>query len=746
VLIGRDGRVRVADFGLAGLTDPGTAVSELDETEPDGELSDDASLTRTGVILGTPAFMAPEQHRGERADARADQYALCASLYYGLHGVRPFDAETIAALYRAKMHLRFSRPSDADRPHRLDAVLRRGLSPDPAKRFPSMPALIDALRPRARRRRGWLAATMIGLVGAGLAGAGAGDPGAMDCRGVAHEIADSWDEPRRDHLRAHLLEIGAGPAWTRIHPHIDAFVATWTASRTQVCESRSDAAVDARMQCLRDARTRLDATYDLLLQLEAEQAGDATDLVVALRRPTCEPDPGNDGARAQPADPATRAAVDDVRRRLAALQPRLDTLRVAADDPELTELLADAEATGFGPGIAEVLRGRAHLRSRTNDVEGGIADHERAHALAVEANDDLMAFDSALALFRAYGESLGYDAAADRWGAAAEAALLRIGDPIERRGRYEDVAGAVARTRGEVEAAVAHGREAVRALAQVEPPVPRLYASAASALGEALRQAGDPAGALAETHKALAILQRVLGSDHRLTIGTRYACALALFDLGRDEAGAAMLDESLSAAYRSLGPLHPWIAAMENEAGTQAMRWRDHEAARDHYERALVAAAAASGRQRDEYEEGIGLTLAQALAELGRHAEAAARLQTALEASGRVRDEGHPELVLIRCELGQQLYLAGQRDEGRARIDECRAQALAHDAGDVLAIADVKLAEIIVDEDPARARQLAQGARGRWLVDIPIGSVTRPLPGSAQARIRSIDAWLAAHP
>src|SRR5690606_13586850 len=91
VLVGNDGRVRVLDFGLARGVDQGQVDPELScgestlEQGPELLESTDSSLlaplTRTGAILGTPAYMAPEQHLGNRADARSDQFAFCVALW-----------------------------------------------------------------------------------------------------------------------------------------------------------------------------------------------------------------------------------------------------------------------------------------------------------------------------------------------------------------------------------------------------------------------------------------------------------------------------------------------------------------------------------------------------------------------------------------------------------------------------------------------------------------------------------------
>ena len=91
VLVGSDGRVRVADFGLARV---------LAASVPDLEVKTPADLgtSGTGALIGAPAYMAPEQHASARVDARADQFAFCVARHEALHGVRPFEGDTYAEL------------------------------------------------------------------------------------------------------------------------------------------------------------------------------------------------------------------------------------------------------------------------------------------------------------------------------------------------------------------------------------------------------------------------------------------------------------------------------------------------------------------------------------------------------------------------------------------------------------------------------------------------------------------------
>ncbi len=102
VLLDGHGHAKVADFGLArALADDTELSSDGDPVaHPDGE-GTNPELTRTGVTLGTPAYMAPEVALGAPADARSDQFSFCVALYQAVAGVRPFRGRTLPALVRA---------------------------------------------------------------------------------------------------------------------------------------------------------------------------------------------------------------------------------------------------------------------------------------------------------------------------------------------------------------------------------------------------------------------------------------------------------------------------------------------------------------------------------------------------------------------------------------------------------------------------------------------------------------------
>ncbi len=158
VLLGRDGVARVADFGLALPTGESTGA--------DGESSTgggERAVTEEGVLVGTLAFMAPEQLLGQRATARSDQFGFCVALYEALYGMRPFGGQSseipAAVLLTAIVEGCIAPPPPGRRvPRRLHRLLLRGLACEPDDRWTTMDALVEELeRCRARAWPSWLA-------------------------------------------------------------------------------------------------------------------------------------------------------------------------------------------------------------------------------------------------------------------------------------------------------------------------------------------------------------------------------------------------------------------------------------------------------------------------------------------------------------------------------------------------------------------------------------------------------------
>ncbi|MCA9663782.1 MAG: hypothetical protein KC486_35975, partial [Myxococcales bacterium] len=151
-LVGDDGRARVLDFGLAAsIGEAGGADAPTSRA-----LTVATGLTRTGAVLGTPAFMAPELFLAQPSDARTDQFSFCVALYRALYASPPFAGDNFIALQESVCDAAIEPPPEGSAvPPWLRAVIVRGLARDPDDRYPDMDALLGALAsdPSETRRR-----------------------------------------------------------------------------------------------------------------------------------------------------------------------------------------------------------------------------------------------------------------------------------------------------------------------------------------------------------------------------------------------------------------------------------------------------------------------------------------------------------------------------------------------------------------------------------------------------------------
>jgi len=149
VLIDGDGRAKVTDFGLAHAAEVTPAPPADDADGSPAELPASASLTTTGMLIGTPAYMSPEQYARLPTDARSDQFAFCVALWEALYRQHPFRSESLQGLAIAVSSGLVAPPDDTRGvPQWVQDCLRRGMSVQPNARWPTMRALLAALERR----------------------------------------------------------------------------------------------------------------------------------------------------------------------------------------------------------------------------------------------------------------------------------------------------------------------------------------------------------------------------------------------------------------------------------------------------------------------------------------------------------------------------------------------------------------------------------------------------------------------
>jgi serine/threonine protein kinase/Tol biopolymer transport system component len=153
ILIGSNGYAKLADFGLAKL---------VGADRGDGAARDAARNTRAGIVVGTVAYMSPEQAGGEPLDARSDVFSFGIVLYELLAGRRPFAAANELEVLKEIQHAS-PPPLPASVPETVQAIVDKALEKAPGERYQTMQDLVVDLKRVTRKQSGAQAASSIAL-------------------------------------------------------------------------------------------------------------------------------------------------------------------------------------------------------------------------------------------------------------------------------------------------------------------------------------------------------------------------------------------------------------------------------------------------------------------------------------------------------------------------------------------------------------------------------------------------------
>ena len=430
VLVDDRGHVRVVDFGIAQARGPAIPID--DDTGPtrlpadfitgDGLTppSSTTPLTEEGSLVGTPAYMSPEQFRTATVDARSDQFSYCVALYEALFGKRPFKGkgkELAKHVTRGVMEKPDPRSAV---PNWVTAVVLRGLATDPEQRFPSMTALVEALAHDPGRRRKRIAAIAAGtitlaavatLVGWGLHARGSVEP----CTGAESHLVGVWDDAMRagiDHAFAATGAPFAASSSRRTATLLDGYRDGWIAMRTDACRAtrvrgdQSEHVLDLRNSCLdrrlgelRALTTLLSGTIDRKTVERAVDAASALAPVAGCADTAALLQPG-----LEPVDPTARV-------RRAELRERLDRLRagfrVRAKETlaPTRALVAEARAAADPVMIASALELQGAAEIGAGDLVAAEATLGEALRRARELGDADLFVTVAIDLVDALGEA-----------------------------------------------------------------------------------------------------------------------------------------------------------------------------------------------------------------------------------------------------------------------------------------------------------------------------------------------------
>jgi len=619
-----------------------------------------AQLTRTGAMMGTPAYMAPEQFLSTGTDARTDQFSFCVALYEALYGERPFAGNTMYALTNNVVQGKVrDAPESANVPLWIRKILLRGLRPSAADRYQSMSGLLDALGkdPAVKRRNALVfvaSAVLPAAIAVGIHQSTIDHRAA--CGGGSARLAGVWELPVQGqpdsarHLRVKnaFLRTGksyANEAYTTVSRVLNGYAQNWVQMHEEACEAtnihheQSVEVLDLRMACLGERLGGLRALTDVFSDATGdvvENAVSAANALASLDR--CADLPLLRSVVRPPEDQATRDKVAELRHRLAELKARSDAGRWKEVLQTMPALVAEARTLDYQPLIAEVLQVQGATFGRANDVKASEKTLVEAFWAADASRHDEVRAAAAAELVFVFGYQETQFEEAERWSGTAEAVLQRVG-----------------------------GHELLRAWQL-------------NNIGTVRGLKGDRAAALQALQAALVLKEKALGHDHPDVGVSEGNIAVELAALSRNQEALSHLDRAIPLIEDGFGAGHPVLATELNNRGEILCALGRQRDARQSFERARIIWERELGLEDRNLAyalTGIGVTYlaendaASALAPL----ERAFKIREAHEIDPALR--GETTFALARALWG-------------ANRDRTRARALAEQARQGFAKGDVR--------------------------------------------------------
>jgi serine/threonine protein kinase/tetratricopeptide (TPR) repeat protein len=782
VIVGKDGRVRVLDFGLARAeaidaappptpmrssvgdraaapvahpsgsasvsatrTAPLAPAGASSMTTPSAGLLD-LTITQHGQIIGTPRFIAPEQHVGHVADARSDQFSFCVSLYDALYGEFPFEGRG-EEYARNVLHGRVRNPpAGSDVPRWLRLILLRGLSEEPADRFASMDELLTALRndPGIARRR-WLAigAGAAVVLSAGLALRLARPNAETPCRGAERKLAGVWDDARKGAMHAAFAATGeanAEDAFARTRTALDDYARGWVAMHTDACEAtrvrgeQSEEMLDLRVECLRERLEDLRAQVDVFAHAEAATVEKAIPAARALPRlQACADAAALRAPIRPPADEGARTHVEAIRSALARAKAEQRAGNYNGALTIATKSADEASALAYRPVEAEALYVLGDVQDDLGDYPLSEATLRRAFAAALAGRHEAQAARALTALVAGVGLRQARFTEAHGWATFAEAEMEHLSDPFVR--------GELARNEGRLyvrEEKYGDARQAIeKCLSIWEPTLGQddyAVAGPRTDLGNVFFLQGDLDAAGKEYARSLAVLERTLGPDSPSLAPNLNNLGEIALDRGEYDAAAQSLERARKLWETAFGPEHPKVSlALYNLARTR-LEQGDPEAALAMFERALAIWKKALPAEHPDVALGMH-GVAEGLRAKRDYAGALASEEASLAMREKIYGPSGYALAESLVSIGETRLAEGLATTAEAPLaralkilEERRTSAVE------LAQARFDLARAVVTSDPNRSRALASDARDLY------ARTPGPL---AVKRGGEIEAWLA---
>ena len=423
VMIGQDGRARVLDFGLARAAVENTqSIPHLDE-ESSSRDSDNSSerllssqMTRHGALVGTPAYMSPEQMLGSAVDEKSDQFSFCVALFEALYRRRPFRGRRIKQVLAEILMNKLEKPAPAKTddvpvapvPSWLFNIIAKGLRVDPNDRHRDMDELLDALcddpeiaqiqRRQRIRRSIWTTAAIVvaALIPLTLLLLKSYQMNQM-CKKAHVELEQVWSEESRQRMKDSFVALNQSysvDTFDRVRQNLDRFGQAWVDMHTEACSAthiqgtQSERLLDLRMTCLHAILDKMAALVNVLSSsMERKVLDNAVQASLSLEGLGHCADVQALSAAYPPPAKKIRSQVETLQHRLNRLEA-LDSagiyqlaLRMAA------EVVQQCATTNYKPIIARSLLILGSLQESNGEHKQAAETFDRAIQATAEAKD-----------------------------------------------------------------------------------------------------------------------------------------------------------------------------------------------------------------------------------------------------------------------------------------------------------------------------------------------------------------------
>ena len=763
VLMSREGRVYVTDFGLARqVGDSGREEDFLPEEAQELVPSDrrmlETQLTQSGLVMGTPNYMSPEQFQGADLDSRSDQFSFCVALYWALYGKRAFEPARMRAysnssrLLKEKNSKQLSSPSSSSSqseptspmrvrqtapvtppararelvqaapveriiqepprevkvPTWVRNALMRGLELESGARFQSMAALLDALSQEQRllKRRKWVTGMTTAAVGLAVAG-GVAYQRTQVCAGAGTPMDTTWSPEARQRLQASFLATNqpfAQEMATRVTQALGTYATAWRAQSVEACEatrmhgSQPEELFTRRVGCLERRRQDFRALVGLMGEADpklVERSLDAAHSLPALQE--CSNVEALAEQQRLPSDPGKRAEIARLDEQLSEVKALLAAGRIKGAAEKVQPLEERIQATGHLPLLAEMRFHQGAIQAQLGRApEASRLLSQAVYDAAAGRADRMMAYTLIRLLF-VEGKLKHFDQA-DNWAGLAEAALRRMGGDPEMMGD------------------LLANRSTLAVEQQRFPEARKLL------------------------EEARALRERALATDDPKRAHTTFNLGRLLVDMGDLEKGVELLENALVQTRAALGPRHPDLERRHSTLSAALRKVGRPAQALEHARTSADIAEFLFGKDTPQLALRLD-EIAMCLSDLKRHEEALKVYEQALDMKRKSLPSDDSDLSYSYDGVGQELLKLGRPQEAIAPLRQ--SVAFEDLDPDTLAESNFALARALWETgkktearaEAARAREQFQAAGleprvadvDTWVKSLPVTREVRPV-------------------